>query len=172
VTDLAPARALDLALEAEKLSLARYLQLARKTADRSGKDMFIRLAADEYQHMRLLERMRSGLTESGQCPALDVPVSPLERLVPRLKEADRRIRGESGQSDLAALELALDAERRARDFYQEQAAASSGPLAAAFERLVAMEQAHAELLQAELDNITETGFWFGMREFTLESQEL
>lgn len=172
MTDTSSARALDLALEAEKQSLARYLEMAGKTSDRGGKDMLIRLATDEYQHMRLLERLRSGLCERGQCPTLDVPLSPLERLVPRLGDADRRIRGESGQSDLAALELALDAERNARDYYRKQAAEVSGPLAAAFERLTAMEQAHADLLQAEIDNITQTGFWFGMREFTLESQRL
>jgi hypothetical protein len=33
-----------------------------------------------------------------------------------------------------------------------------------------MEQAHAALIQAEIDNITATGFWFGLPEFTLEGQ--
>jgi len=33
-----------------------------------------------------------------------------------------------------------------------------------------MEAAHHVLLQAELDGIQETGAWFGLPEFTLESE--
>jgi rubrerythrin len=163
-------RALGLALEAEKQSLAAYLRFARRTRDPGGKDMFIRLASDEYEHMRLLERLRAGLLETGQCPPADPHPSPIERLVPRLSDQDRRIRGTEGQNDIGALEQALEAETRARDFYREQAVESSAPLARTFERLAAMEQAHADLVQAELDSIQETGFWFGTREFTLESE--
>jgi hypothetical protein len=39
-----------------------------------------------------------------------------------------------------------------------------------FGRLAEMEEAHQALLQAELDSIHGDGFWFGLPEFTLESQ--
>jgi hypothetical protein len=33
-----------------------------------------------------------------------------------------------------------------------------------------MEAAHYALIQAEIDNIRQDGFWFGLPEFTLESE--
>jgi hypothetical protein len=33
-----------------------------------------------------------------------------------------------------------------------------------------MEAAHYALIQAEIDSIQQTGFWFGLPEFTLESE--
>jgi hypothetical protein len=35
-------------------------------------------------------------------------------------------------------------------------------------RLAEMEEAHYELIQAEIDAIGNTGFWLGLREFSLE----
>jgi hypothetical protein len=99
---------------------------------------------------------------------VELPPNAVEQLIPRLSDRDRRIRGLEGQTDLAALNTALDAEQRAARFYAEQVASGEG--AAMYRRLAEMEQAHAALIQAEIDNITATGFWFGLPEFTLEGQ--
>jgi rubrerythrin len=158
--------ALAIATEAEKQSLRTYLGLAWNTHDASGKQMFIRLATDEFEHMRLLETWRIE-----QAPPAAVELSAIERLVPRLSDKSLQIRGTSGQHQLSALNAALDLERSARTFYAEQARLSeTGPARDTFTRLAEMESAHYELLQAEIDNISEDGFWFGLREFTLEGQ--
>jgi hypothetical protein len=40
-----------------------------------------------------------------------------------------------------------------------------------YARLTEMEEAHYNLIQAELDHIKDVGFWFGIQEFTLEANE-
>ncbi len=162
--------ALALAVEAEKQSIGRYLELAWQTIDTAGRQMFIRLATDEYHHMRLLERLGPELCAGAACAPAAVPGSAIERLVPRLSDRTIRIQGKAGQNQLSALEAALASENSARDFYHQQAASGPEPTRALFERLADIEQAHADLLQAEIDNITETGFWFSTPEFTLESE--
>jgi len=158
--------ALATALEAEKLSLRTYLKLAWDTNDASGKQMFIRLATDEFEHMRLLETW-----QSDRLPPAAVEPSVIEHLVPKLSDKSLQIHGTVGQHQLSALNAALDLEKSARAFYEEQSRLTqNGPARALFSRLAEMEAAHYALIQAEIDNIQQTGFWFGLREFTLESE--
>jgi rubrerythrin len=154
------------ALEAEKQSLRNYLGFAWSTRDSSGKQMFVRLATDEFEHMRLLETWQ-GDTQ----PPVVIEQSIIERLAPRLSDKSLRIRGTEGQNQLSALNTALDLERSAQSFYEKQSRrAQAEPARAMFARLAEMEAAHYALIQAEIDNIKSDGFWFGLREFTLESE--
>lgn len=171
MTDPVALKALITAQEAEKESLRDYLHYAWQTRDPNGRQMFIRLAIDEFEHLRLLERQQNALNGAGEWQPVQAEPTMIERLVPRLGATDQRIRGTSGQNDLAALRTALDLEQRAARFYAEQAASNLPPAARAmYDRLAAMENAHAALIQAELDSIQQDGFWFGLSEFTLEAE--
>ncbi len=157
---------LTMAIEAEKESLRTYLKLAWDTRDGSGKQMFIRLATDEFEHMRLLETWQ---TDEHREAAIEP--SLIERLVPKLSDKSLQIRGTEGQHQLSALNAALDLERSARAFYEEQERkAPAGLLRTTFARLAEMEAAHYVLIQAEIDNIRQDGYWFGLREFSLEKE--
>ena len=158
--------ALATALEAEKQSLRAYLRLAWDTRDASGKQMFIRLATDEFEHMRLLETW-----QDDRRPPAAIEPSTIERLVPKLSDKSLQIHGTDGQHQLSALSAALDLEKSARTFYEEQGRLTQDETARRlFSRLAEMEAAHYALIQAEIDSIQQTGFWFGLPEFTLESE--
>ncbi|MEO0108838.1 MAG: ferritin family protein [candidate division WOR-3 bacterium] len=162
-------KALKTAIAAEKKSLSSYLQFGLRTDDQGGKNMFIRLALDEFEHLNILERQARSLRESADWLRIEIEPSLPEMIVPRLDEKDLRIRGTRGQDQLAALHSALALERRATDFYRAQArAATDSKAQEMFQRLAAMEEAHYELIEAEIDSIRQTGFWFGLREFSLE----
>lgn len=163
--------ALATAIEAEKQSLRNYLKFAWNTGDSSGKQMFVRLATDEFEHMRLLETQQASLAQSGVWQPASVDATVVEQIVPRLSDKSLRIRGAEGQNQLSALNTALDLERSAQAFYEEQSRkVQAEPARAMFARLAEMEAAHYALIQAEIDSIQQTGFWFGLREFTLESE--
>jgi rubrerythrin len=163
--------ALATAIEAEKQSLRNYLGFAWNTHDGSGKQMFVRLATDEFEHMRLIETQQASLAQSGVWQPASVDATVIERIVPRLSDKSLRIRGAEGQNQLSALNTALDLERSAQTFYEEQSRrVQAEPARVMFVRLAEMEAAHYALLQAEIDNIQQTGFWFGLPEFTLESE--
>jgi rubrerythrin len=166
MTDPEILAALATAIEAEKQSLRNYLGFAWDTRDSSGKQMFVRLATDEFEHMRLLETW-----QGDRPPPVAIEPSIIERLIPRLSDKSLQIRGSDGQHQLSALNAALDLERSAQTFYLEQSRkVQAEPARVMFARLAEMESAHYTLLQAEIDNIQQTGFWFGLREFSLESQ--
>jgi rubrerythrin len=165
MTDPETSAALAAALEAEKLSLRNYLGFAWETADLSGKNMFIRLATDEFEHARLLETWPG--PDPGRVVLPDRTMA--EKAVPRLSDLSLRIRGGRGQNQLSALETALELETAAAEFYRERRdRARSEPARLLFDRLAEMETAHLVLVRAEIDSITQTGFWFGLSEFSLE----
>jgi rubrerythrin len=161
--------ALKIAVEMEKESLSRYLQFARKTKDMSGKNMFIRLATDELTHMDMLNRALENLMEQKGWIMLDIDRSEVEKVVPQLRKQDVRIRTTEGLDELSALETALELEERGIKYYKEQGEkVESEEAKNLYKRLEEMEMSHYDLIMSELDYIKNTGFWFGVREFSLE----
>lgn len=168
-SETAALKALKTALAAEKKSLRTYLDFGLKTDDASGKNTFIRLATDEFEHIDILERQLKSIRESGDWVHVEIEPSDVELVIPRLNDKDLKVRGTSGQDQLSALRTALHLEKRAQEFYTTQAkAATDANAREMYQRLAKMEEAHYELLQAEIDVIANTGFWFGLREFSLE----
>ncbi|MFC2075603.1 ferritin family protein [candidate division KSB1 bacterium] len=162
--------ALRTSMEAERGSLRHYLKFARATEDESGKNMFLVLAADEVDHYELLEKQLDSLRLKGEVVEVEVKRSVVEELVPRLKDDMKRDKGKEGLGQMEALSIAYDLENRGVNFYREQAELNDNPAAKdMYRRLAAMEEAHLCLIQAEMDAIEGTGFWFDIPEFRLES---
>ena len=158
------------AIQVEKNGLKTYLKYARESKDITGKDMFILLANDEYDHMNLLEGMlKNVLEEEDSSLPLDVDLSIIEKVVPRLRNKDRKTVGEAGADELVALKVALDMEKNAIDYYEKlRESVSSEQLRNIAQRLVEMEEGHYDMIQMQIDSVTNTGFWFDMKEFSLE----
>ncbi|MCX8015110.1 MAG: ferritin family protein [candidate division WOR-3 bacterium] len=164
-----PIKALETAINAEKTGLKTYIDFGYQTKDISGKNMFLRLAADEFEHMTILEKQRASLQEKECWLPVKIKKSDIEKLTPELKSKVKKIKGTEGLDQMSALRTALDLEDRAIKFYKEQAQLATDTIAKEmYLRLAEMEQAHYELIQAEIDYIEKTGFWFDLREFSLE----
>lgn len=166
------AAALSKAISSEKMGIESYLRFARQTSNASGKDMFIRLAQDEFEHMNALEKEQDRLQEGRPCVRIKIKQSDIEEIVPQLSDPEARIKtGQGTADDLSALNIALDLERRAIAFYKKEGALSAdAAVRALYARLAEMEEAHYGLIQAELDHIKDMGFWFGVQEFSLEGE--
>ena len=120
---------------------------------------------DEGRYVRCAYEM----LKSGDWLKIEIEPSDVEMIVPRLGEKDVKIRGTSGQDQVTALHVALALEKRAHDFYANQGRHTGDRKARdMYLRLAEMEEAHYELIQAEIDAIGNTGFWLGLREFSLE----
>lgn len=162
-------KAYKIAIEAELLGLKTYLDYARATTDAAGKNMFIILATDELEHYRVLTAAMAKEGVKSDFTNIDVHDSLFERMVPRLSDRTTRTKGAAGADQLNALSAALDAERRAVEMYRQMyAKAMDEDARKVFRKLIKVEEAHYEIIQAEIDHITETGYWFGLPEFDME----
>lgn len=157
-------------IKIEKNGISIYLDYAFKTKDTTGKNMFIRLADDELQHMEILEKHLEGIMCNQIWSRHEIPKSIIEKIAPRIRELDRP-KTEQGMDELSALKTALDLEKKSIDFYRDNKTKIPYPeVIKIFDRLIEMEESHYDLIQAEIDHIEQTGFWFGIREFTMEGE--
>lgn len=164
-------KALKTAIEIEENGLDAFLKYARQTKDVTGKNMFIRLAMDENEHRRIIEKQLNNLMEGKPLKLVEIGKSEIEEVLPKIREKQQRTRGESGLLEVDALNTALDLERKAAKFFRDQAAiVNDSEVKAMFIRLAEWEDAHFDLIQAELDSIQGTGFWFGIPEFQMDGK--
>lgn len=159
------------ALEAEQEGRRLYLEYGEKTKDPTGTKMFTALAADEEDHARIIaqqiERLEKGLAWCSYSPGK----SALEKLRPSLKSVEARKRSTAGMNDLDALRVALAQEQAAIELYRRESETLEDEQASEmYRRLAAMEESHYDLIQAQIDYIEGTGYWFGIPEFNLEEQ--
>lgn len=160
--------ALKTALDFEIRGARFYLDTARKVKDESGKNILIRLALDELDHYEILLKQRESLEKEGKWGSVEVKKSVIEKLLPKI-ERKQTGKGEYHISELDALEMALEQEKKSRDYYDEQAKkVESREAKEMFLRLRDMEEAHYTLIQAEIDHIRGYGFWMGFQEFDME----
>jgi len=164
-------KSLRTAIEVENNGLISFLKFARSTKDLTGKNMFIRLAMDEHEHRLILEKQLNNLLDGGEWQNIEIPPSEVEQLLPKLRDKQKQIKGESGMAELDALQTAIDLEKKAASFFREEAAKATNPeVKKMFNRLAEWEDSHYDLIQAELDYINNTGFWMGIPEFRMDGK--
>ena len=161
--------ALKKAIMVEKEAMKRYMEYAKATKVVSGKNMFITLALDEWNHMAILEKQLDSISGRDRWDSAEISKSEIELLVPKLKETRTKNNRESGIGDLEALSTALREERAANEYYLKQAELITDTAAKKmYRRLAEMEDAHYQIIEAEIDGIKGTGFWLGFPEFTMD----
>jgi len=147
--------ALDLAMQTEKDGREFYKRAAQRTNDPGGKVLFVSLADDELEHLRLLESQRESLAEKNRwrlsaeakdaAPAkiAGAPLFSRKALADNLNEYT---------SDLSALRMAFLIEKDAVAFYTRAAAETDDPNGKAmYERLMEMEKEHQRILEEEYE---------------------
>ena len=158
------------AIQLEKNGQKNYLKYARQTADFFGKNMFILLVNDEFDHMTLLENLVADMDHQLPLKEVRIDLSAIEKVIPKLREKDVLTKGTEGQDQLSALRTAANLERDSIHLYEKIRDQAEDPAVKRFaHRLVEMEDSHYQLIQAEIDAILGTGFWFGYKEFDLNA---
>ncbi len=164
-------KALRTAIEIEDNGLLTYLQFARQSKNETGKNMFIRLAMDEHNHRIILEKQLYELLSKGNLEVIEIPKSEIEKILPAIREKQKRTKDKAELNEVDALNTAFDLERKSAQYYRENAEKSDDKNAKLlFSRLAEWEDSHIDLIQAELDFIDQTGLWFGIPEFYMDGK--
>lgn len=158
-----------LAISLEKEALISYLRFGQEIKDLNGKNLFIRLAMDEFEHIEILEKEQEYFEKEKRFEELEIPQTEIEKSVTHLKPLLPKEKKVSDLNELNILQMALELEEKAIEFYQNQEKESKDKSAKKiWQRLKEIEEGHYKLIQAEIDSLTKTGFWFDFREFSLE----
>ncbi len=147
-----------------------YHQAAEETTDVKGAKVFNALAADEQRHIDYLEHKRRQWREEGA-----LTLDPLDSLVPpstALEAETADLQEQMSRDDRTdakrMLSKALAVEVETSAFYRRLVAELGGDARAMFARFLEIEDGHVAIVQAELDFISDNGFWFDFQEFDME----
>ena len=167
--------AIKTALEYENHVVTVYAEAVASTADSRGKQVLEVLADEERGHVGYLERALLQWQQNGRITAENLHTAipseetirrGVEKLRAEMANQDRAI---SAEAELDILAKALEVETRTSDFYKSVVEHLSGDAKGLFARFVQIEEGHRTIVQAEIDAVTGTGYWFDFREFSLEA---
>lgn len=164
--------AIKTALDFENKVHALYQKAAHDARDAGAKKVFAVLAQEEAGHVAYLESRLVEWQKDGR-------LSPekLRTVLPsaeRVRSAVARVRKTMGKqagthdAELASLQQALQAEDQTSAFYQQMVHELPAQGQELFARFLAIEESHAAVVQAQIDNVKQMGFWFDLKEFDLE----
>jgi Fur family ferric uptake transcriptional regulator len=149
--------ALELTLAVERLGYTFYTNASKKTKNDSGKVMFQRLAAEESDHLRRLQAEHRSLLEQYEWLKREPTRLPISRKIAQEIFPHKellRLQVTDEMTELEALVLAMDLERRSHDFFQAFAEQLTDPKGRkAFLDFAKAEEAHLQELRAEYDAV-------------------
>ena len=164
-------RALHVAIGNEKGACKRYIQFARNTKDEKGRLVLLNLALDEIGHLEKLERQLYVMMEGKSWVLPDPEEAALAVVDTPPPDTDIMHADIETLDDLGALQVAMEYEILANKFYLAQASkCDDDELKNLFLSLAAEEENHKKIIQAEIDSISESGFWFDYQEFSVEME--
>lgn len=141
------------------------------TSNELGKKMFKKLATDEIRHLEAFGGIYAELISTDEWQSyvkaeLNSKSQILEKFMQRVASEKKEKAG-----DTEAIRIGMELERSAIDFFSTAAKQACGTkYEAVFHRICDEEKTHLDLLQAQLDTVTNTGNWFDVSEFKMDGQ--
>jgi rubrerythrin len=147
-----------------------YEQAAKRTKAEDGRKVFESLVAEEQKHLDILRGQYASISGKGtwisvaDAMAMAASVDPAG-IFPKAASAERLVPKDA--TDLQALQMAMDFERRGYELYAAEAKRAASPEAKAmWELLAKAEDAHYTFLQETRDYLQTNGTWyFDAKEF-------
>jgi rubrerythrin len=159
--------------EAIKLEIngrAFFNHAAEVTHNELGKKMFAKLAQDEIRHLDVFGELFSKVIGGDEWKKY-VDQEELKGESPLILSLKARMKKEEKAGELEAISIGMDLERNAMDFFDKSAKETVDPQARKiFEEICKEEQLHYNLLQAQYDSVTNSGFWLDVAEFKMDGK--
>jgi rubrerythrin len=159
------------AIQYETKILSIYTEAAAAVEDARGKQILGLLAAEERGHVAYLEDKLESWQNQGRIhfDPLSSHLPPLDRIRSETGKVEGQFSGKSLAKERLILERALKAEIETSQFYEGLVAEIEDEGQKMFARFLEIEKEHLQLVQAELDFIAQSGFWFDFGEIDMEA---
>ncbi len=164
-------KVIELAIEREQKGNSFYSKAASTTKAVDGSRMFTWLAKEELGHLKHLEEIRQSLIKTGSFPRVNDKAAgisdPLDKTgFPWASDAVGEVKADT--KELEALRIGINAEKEDIAFYSKAAKEASDPdVKEMFNKLVAVEKGHQELLEEEYEWLSKSKTYFTIHRFNL-----
>ncbi len=164
-------QAITTAIKYETRVHAIYVDAAASAENEVARRVFKTLCEEEKGHIKYLRERLEEWRSEGKINILEIGTQigsqgAIEAGSTRLRATvDGGGRGSAG-AELESLNTALEAERETSNFYKQMVATLDAEGKSLFERFVEIEEGHLAIVQAEIDMVSGTGYWFDTAEFS------
>ena len=162
--------AITMALEYETRVRDVYVESSTGAEDETGKRIFKVLGEEEQGHIDYLQSKLNEWKKTGK-----ITTKKLDTIVPSRKaieEGVQRLNKHMSRSDYGSememLRKALELETETSNFYQKMVD-ELGDEGQMFAHFLKIEEGHKAIVQAEIDYLSKTGYFFDFQEFSMES---
>lgn len=163
-------KAIQTAIDYETKIRDIYRDAGQNVQDPEGKKFFKMMGDDEQYHLDYLMERLDLWRESGK-----LSVKKLRSAVPSkeiIQKETEKISDRMSTKDLSSVKVvlsrALQAEVETSNFYKKLVNEMTDESQKMFAQFLEIEENHIAAVQAELDYITHTGYWFDFKEFDME----
>ncbi len=167
-------QAIKQALEYESGVQKLYFEAMNKTADETAKRVFRVLWEEETGHLEYLQKRLDEWSASGKIRVekLGTSIPAQETIHKSLQDLQKTIKPKPTRQipELELLKKALDAEIKTTNFYKDMVARLDGEGRELFKRFIEIEEGHEAIVRAEINSVSNLGFWFDTPEFRLEME--
>jgi len=162
--------AIKTALKYEKRIRDLYQEAADQAEDLVGKQVFGLLAGDEQNHVNYLEDRLDRWEKTGrlELETLEKALPSADAIRKHMGQLQTRMDREDRKDEKQMLSKALNVEVETSDFYKRMVDELSNEGRELFARFLEIENEHIQIVQAELDYLSHTGYWFNIKEFDME----
>ena len=161
--------AIQTAIEYETSIRDLYRDVAKDSQNPAATRFYNALADDEANHLAYLEDRLKKWRETGH-----ISDENLEKNIPSLGEINREVDKLKHQltetdqrNEKRMLSKALKLEVDTSNYYKELVSQTGEEGKRLFARFVKIEEEHIDMVQAELDYVSGTGYWLDIKEFDM-----
>ncbi len=162
--------AIQKAIEYETKIRDLYRQAESGTRDPKGKKLFKALGDDEQYHLDYLLDALKAWREAGilSFSELTTVVPSADEIYSSIDKIESHLGGDDLRDEKQMLGKALHAEIETSNFYKSMRDAFPLEGQDFFAEFLKIENRHIDAVQAELDYLSKTGYWFDFKEFDME----
>lgn len=161
--------AIQTAIEYETKIRDLYRQAVEKTKDPTATRIFSALGNDEAGHLAYLNDRLQQWRKTGRITAekLETSIPSAAEIKREVDKLNPRMSADDKKNEKQMLSKALTLEIETSRFYERMVAEMSDEGQKMFARFVEIENGHIDMVQAELDYISGTGYWLDNKEFDM-----
>ncbi len=162
--------AIQTAIKYETIIHAMYKDAAEASGDQTGKKVFAALADEEQYHLDYLKDQLDQWEKSGDVKLGNIPTKvPSSEVIQKgLENISKQMAAKDFDDELVMLKKALALEIETINFYKKMTSEMTGAAQKMFARFLEIENGHQQIVQAEIDAVSGSGFWFDFQEFSME----
>jgi len=147
-----------------------YADAVERIADPAGKRILEMLRDDEQYHIEYLNERLQLWEKTGKLSdqKLETIIPSAETIQRGMETVQAHLSQEVRFGETEILGRALQAEVETSNFYQKMVDELSDEGQRMFAQFLEIEENHIAAVQAELDFVTKSGYWFDFKEFDME----